>query len=45
MFEYKGDQLQQVLKALIYDLKAKTAAQMLLGLPTYILFMIIRSVE
>ena len=44
MFEYKGDQLQQVLKALIYDLKAKTAAQMLPGLPAYILFMMIRSV-
>ena len=42
MFEYKGDQLQQVLKALIYDLKAKTAAQMLPGLPAYILFMMIR---
>ena len=45
MFEYKGDQLQQVLKALIYDLKAKTAAQMLPGLPAYILFMMIRSVS
>ena len=44
MFEYKGDQLQQVLKALIYDLKAKTAAQMLPGLPAYILFMMIRLV-
>ena len=44
MFEYKSDQLQQVLKALIYDLKAKTAAQMLPGLPAYILFMMIRSV-
>ena len=32
----------QVLKALIYDLKAKTAAQMLPGLPAYILFMMIR---
>ena len=42
MFEYKGEQLQQVLKALIYDLKAKTAAQMLPGLPAYILFMMIR---
>ena len=38
------DQLQQVVKALIYDLKAKTAAQMLPGLPAYILFMMIRSV-
>ena len=34
----------QVLKALIYDLKAKTAAQMLPGLPAYILFMMIRLV-
>ena len=42
MFAYKSNQLQQVLKALIYDLKAETAAQMPPGLPACILFMMIR---
>eukprot|EP00095_Tigriopus_kingsejongensis_P008891 maker-scaffold566_size135349-snap-gene-0.26 protein:Tk08891 transcript:maker-scaffold566_size135349-snap-gene-0.26-mRNA-1 annotation:"myosin va" len=42
LFEYKKENEQLILKALIYDLKPKLAVQMLPGLPAYILFMMIR---
>ena len=42
IFEYRKEQEEQILKALIYDLKPKVALQMLPGLPAYILFMMIR---
>ena len=42
IFEYRKEQEEQILKALIYDLKPKVALQMIPGLPAYILFMMIR---
>ena len=42
ILEYRKEQEEQILKALIYDLKPKVALQMLPGLPAYILFMMIR---
>jgi len=45
LFEYNIQQEEQIMRALIYDLKPKVALQMLPGLPAYIMFMMIRHTD
>jgi len=45
MFEYKADQEEALIRSLIFDLRPKTAAVLLPGLPAYILFMCIRHTD
>jgi len=42
LFEYNMNHEAEIMRALIYDLKPKIALQMLPGLPSYIMFMMIR---
>ena len=43
MLEYTKEQEDKLLRAVITELKPRVAAQMLPGLPAYVLFMLIRS--
>ena len=42
MLEYNRDYEDRLLRAIIIELKPRTAAQMLPGMPAYVLFMVIR---
>ncbi|KAF0309549.1 Unconventional myosin-Va [Amphibalanus amphitrite] len=45
MFEYKKEDEELLIRSLIFDLRPKTAAVLLPGLPAYILFMCIRHTD
>ena len=45
MLEYNKDQEDKLLRAIITELKPRTAAQMLPGLPAYVMFMLIRHLD
>ncbi|XP_037069496.1 LOW QUALITY PROTEIN: unconventional myosin-Vb-like [Pollicipes pollicipes] len=45
MFEYKKEDEEALIRSLIFDLRPKTAAVLLPGLPAYILFMCIRHTD
>jgi len=45
MLEYAKEQEEKLLKAAITDLKPRVAAQMLPGMPAYVLFMLIRHLD
>ena len=45
MLEYNKEQEEKLLRAIITELKPRTAAQMLPGLPAYVMFMLIRHLD
>merc|ERR1719208_512261 len=45
MLEYNKDQEDKLLRGIITELKPRTAAQMLPGLPAYVMFMLIRHLD
>jgi len=45
MLEYPKDQEEKLLKAVITDLKPRVAAQLVPGMPAYVLFMLIRHLD